>query len=278
MPTWIFASRSLSAMAVLGGLILVEASRARADTTVLSIVEMEDVIFFQPSNAPDVVWYIPRTTTRFAEAEESPGFWRASVVLRDADLDVPLASLNPDWQGATLVPFIVRPTRECTLDTSSGLRLVQQQVRAQGRDVSAAIEVPVCQFSFRLPRNAAPTLIEELQAAADGGTLIEYELALSLQQQLSISWSVLHAAVARELKTPASRPISTEAAIQAVDDALGASALSALASSMTPEEAAEARELLLSRLFVAVGTRKRLVAGAPSGTMTYHTARHSYQL
>lgn len=276
MPSWTQSSFSRCLEAAALALVLAGALSARADTAVTAIVDTEDAIFFQPSNAPDVVWFMPRTRTSLTPVEEAPGFWRAAVELRELELAAPLEALNPDWEGATLAPFIVRPTSECILQRDPSMRFVQQEVRALGRDVSAGVAVAMCQFTFRLPRPEDPQIIAALQAAAASGHLVGYELSLPLRSELTVPWTTLHEAVAREL--PATTTFTPARAAQAVDDALAGEALAALTALTTADELAALRAQLVSRLFAGSNTRKRLVTVPPPGEVTYHVDVRTYHL
>jgi hypothetical protein len=167
---------------------------ASAQTSVESVVQTEDAVYFVPTVDPSVVWFVPRLVQRVVSVDlPFPGslYLRAAVALRSTTLQDP-AALDPSWQGKTLVPFILRPTEECTLPHEPALRSLRQEVFARGRDVSAADALPVCQFIFRLVQPGAEPVRADLERRAAARTLVHFDLSLSLLQRTEISWHSLH--------------------------------------------------------------------------------------
>lgn len=266
---------------------------AEAQTVrVSAVVETADAIFFQPTGLPEVVWYFPRSEVRlFPVTPPTPGanFWRAAVEL--VDVRVRLGELRPDWEGKSLVPFIVRPTVECVLRRVPEMRFVTQEVRALGRDVSPAIEVPVCQFAFRLPLIIPDELAARLEELRASGTLIARDLPIRLDLRSSVAWSVVHAAVAAAIQDdgdgdddgsdggdggddggeglgPELTPQEARAAIEA---ALASKELAEVNAEMTDEERLAFIEEVLLQLFEA-GDEGGLVLTdePPPGQLVHH--------
>lgn len=244
------------------------------------IVETPNAVFFQPSQFPSVVWFFPRTELTLASVPPqlpTGTYWRAAVVFKAITAD-DLALLPPEWTGKSFVPFIIRPTTECTLTRLPEMRFVIQEVKALGRDVSAASS-PVCRFSFRLPRTMSPDLQQRLTALMSSDTLIERVLNLDLQLEAAIAWADVHAAVTAALEAsqvPGSPPAPalTRAEAQAVvESALASPALGPVRSTVTPLEEETFIHAALATLFTESTDPTpllRLVASAPPGAVVYH--------
>lgn len=245
------------------------------------IVETSNAVFFQPSQFPGVVWFFPRTELDLAivPPQQSTGtFWRAAVVFKSITAD-DLALLPPEWTGKSFVPFIIRPTTECTLTRLPEMRFVIQEVKALGRDVSSA-SPPVCRFTFRLPTTMSPDLRRRLTTLVSSDTLVERVLILELQIEATIAWAEVYAAVTAalaesQLPDLPPTPGLTRAEAQAVvESALASSALGPASSTVTPLEEEIFIHATLSRLFTesttGTTTLLRLVTSAPPGSVVYH--------
>lgn len=256
-------------------------SRARADTTRVSdIVETPNAVFFQPLQSPSVVWFFPRTELSFTIVPPqlpTGTFWRAAIVFRPITAD-DLAMLPPEWADKSLVPFIIRPTTECTLTRLPEMRFVIQEINALGHDVSSA-NPPVCRFSFRLPTVVTPDLQQRLDALVSSDTLVKRTLELDLQVEASIAWTEVRAAVADALSASSLDPeITSDQARSVVESALDGPALAAVRAAVTASEHQAFVEAALNNLFAEAADNASLVTlaiTAPSGSLLYHVESRS---
>lgn len=256
-------------------------SRARADTTRVSdIVETPNAVFFQPLQSPSVVWFFPRTELSFTIVPPqlpTGTFWRAAIVFRPITAD-DLAMLPPEWADKSLVPFIIRPTTECTLTRLPEMRFVIQEINALGHDVSSA-NPPVCRFSFRLPTVVTPDLQRRLDALVSSDTLVKRTLELDLQVEASIAWTQVRAAVADALSASSLDPeITSDQARSVVESALDGPALAAVRAAVTASEHQAFVDAALDNLFVEAAddaTLVTLATTAPSGSLLYHVESRS---
>jgi len=250
------------------------AGLGHADATrVTGVVETPNAVFFQPSQFPTVVWFFPRTQLDLSIVPPqlpTGTFWRAAVVFNQVTAD-DLAALPPEWAGKSFVPFIVRPTTECTLTRLAEMRFVIQEVKAQGHDVSSA-NPPVCRFSFRLPTVMPPDLRDRLDALVSSDTLVERILELDLLTEATIAWADVYDAVAATLAEPDADPeLTPEAARAAILRALDSPALAVVRAAITPAEQQALLDAALATLFTSVSARVvRLLAAAPPASFVYH--------
>lgn len=251
-------------------------ARAAAQVEVSAFVRTDTAVYFQPSAQPNVVWYVPFVETRvFPVDPPYPGvnYWRAAVVMKPGATASP-GDLRPDWAGKAIVPYVLRPASECVFNKLLETRFVQQEVRASGRDVSAASAAPVCQFSFRVPATVPPALFE--RAAA--GTLIAYRLALALEHAPRVAWARVYAAVLATLGEAAGAPMALSEARDVVRRALAGDDLTALGGEMTAPEAEDFLDAVVAGLFIPAapveegdpGDRVQLAPGSPEGALVYH--------
>lgn len=254
------------------GLYDAEGASAQDSVSVSAVVETADALYFQPLHAPGIVWYFPKSALQFGPVSPPiPGqdYYRAGVVLPDLGAVDP-GALNQSWAGASLVPYILRPTTPCVLQRFSGMQFVQQEIRADGRDVSAAIDTPVCQFSFRLSRRAPSESRAQLTAAGADGSLIARQLTIVLRIGSSVPWSAVHAAVAAELDAAhGDRSVPEDAARGALE-----AALSALGVAISADDLSAT----LETLFVPASAGLRLVRSAPPGDAVHHGPATTYLL
>lgn len=253
---------------------------AAGDLHVADIVETPDAVFFQPSRFPTVVWFIPKTELNLAivpPQQPTGTFWRAAVVFKRITAE-DLALLPPEWTGKSFVPFIIRPTSECTLTRLPEMRFVVQEVRDIGRDVSSA-NPPVCRFSFQLPTHMSTDLTKRLDALVRSDTLVERALNLELQIESTVTWVDVHKAVATVLEestapggAPSPRGLTPATARAVVQRALASPALAVLSVAVTPIEEQAFIDATLATLFTCpTGTTLlQLVTTAPAGSIAYH--------
>jgi hypothetical protein len=256
---------------------------AHADTTrATGVVETPDAVFFQPSQFSTVVWFFPRTelSLTIVQPQLPTGTnWRAAIVFRPITAD-DLAMLPPEWAGKAMVPFILRPTTECTLTRLTEMRFVTEDIIALGHDISSA-NPPVCRFNFRLPTVMTADLQARLDALVNGDTLVQRTLNLDLQVEASIAWADVYAAVADALNaSDAGAELTVDQARTAIASALASPALDAVRTAVTASEQEAFVDAALAKLFVpAPGpapervravTLLSLAATAPSGTVLYH--------
>lgn len=245
------------------------------------IVETPNAVFFQPSQFSTVVWFFPKTELDLAivpPQQPTGTFWRAAVVFKPITAD-DLSRLPAEWTGKSFVPFIIRPTTECTLTRLPEMRFVIQEVKALGRDVSSA-NPPVCRFSFRLPTMMSPDLRLRLAALVSSDTLIERVLNLELQLEATIAWADVYAAVTAALAEsqvpdfPPTTGLTLAEARAVVERALASPALEPVSSTVTPLEEETFIQATLAKLFTesttGTTTLLQLVASAPPGSVAYH--------
>ena len=181
--------------------------------------------------------------------------------------------LPPEWTGKSLVPFIIRPTTECTLTRLPEMRFVVQEVNALGHDVSSA-NPPVCRFSFRLPTVVTPDLQQRLDALVSSDTLVKRTLELDLQVEASIAWTQVRAAVADALSASSLDPeITSDQARSVVERALDSPALAVVRAAVTASEHQAFVDAALNNLFVQAADNATLVTlatTAPPGSLLYH--------
>jgi hypothetical protein len=255
-------------------LVLMWGVASAADVRVSAVVETPDALFFQPSSFPDVVWYFPRTAIRtFPAVPAIPGqnYWRAAVELRAVDVSDP-ATLRSDWAGKALVPFIVRPPKECNLLRQPEMRFVIQEYRELNRDVSAANAAPVCQYSFRLPAVIPSELTSRLAELVANGTLIEHHLPIALLVEARVGWHVVHSAVAAELGRHGVDELTPGEARAAVGSALAGPALVDLGTAMTADESQAFLDSAVAALFSPGRTWGKVLFSSvpPKGEIVYH--------
>lgn len=255
-------------------LVLMWEVASAADVPVSAVVETPDALFFQPSSFPDVVWYFPKSAVRaFPAVPAIPGqnYWRAAVELKAVDVSDP-ATLRSDWAGKALVPFIVRPPKECNLFRQPEMRFVIQEYRELNRDVSAANPAPVCQYSFRLPATIPSELTSRLAELAANGTLIEHHLRIALLVEMRVGWQVVHAAVAAALGRHAGEELTPDEACTAVGRALADPGLIDLGTAMTADESQAFLDLVVAALFSPGRAWGKVLFATdpPKGEVVYH--------
>lgn len=266
--------RYLCSLAIALGGVAGLAGPALADPTrVIAVVETPNAVFFQPSQFPGVIWFFPRTTLDLAIAPPqlpTGTFWRAAVVFKPVTAD-DLAVLPPEWTGKSFVPFILRPTTECTLTRLAEMRFATEEIRALGHDVSSA-NPPVCRFSFRLPTAMTPDLQARLDALVNSDTLVERVLDLELQTEVKIAWADVYDAVAAALAAAGPESDVTPASAgAAVSIALASPALDAVRAAVTPAEDQAFRNAVLANVFTrTTDGLLNLAAAAPAGSVVYH--------
>jgi len=268
--------KSICSLILVLGCLVGAAHPAHADATRVSgVVETPNAVFFQPSQFPAVVWFFPRTKLSFTMVPPplpTGTFWRAAIVFRPVTAD-DLAMLPPEWVGKSLVPFIIRPTTECTLTRLPEMRFVIQDVDALGHDVSSA-NPPVCRFSFRLPTVMTPDLQQRLNALVNSDTLVERTLDLDLEVEASIAWTEVRAAVADALDAASfGTEVTADQARTVIERALASPALASVRTAVTASEQQAFVDATLANLFVhsaGSATLLTLAATAPSGAITYH--------
>jgi hypothetical protein len=268
--------KSICSLFLVLGCVVGAARPAHADTTRVSgVVETANAVFFQPSQFPSVVWFFPRTELSFTVVPPqlpTGTFWRAAIVFRPITPD-DLAMLPPDWAGKSKVPFIIRPTTECTLTRLPEMRFVTQEVNALGHDISSA-NPPVCRFSFRLPTVMTPDLQQRLNALVSSDTLVGRTLNLDLQIEASIAWTEVRAAVADALDAASlGTELTADQARTVIESALDSPALTAVHTAATASEQQAFVGAALANLFVQAADDANLltlVTTAPSGAVTYH--------
>jgi hypothetical protein len=265
--------RSLPLVLVLAGTVAA-ARPALADATrVTGVVETANAVFFQPSQFPNVVWFFPRTELSFTMVppqQPTGTFWRAAIVFKHVTQD-DLAQLPADWATRSFVPFIIRPTTECTLTRLPEMRFVTQEIRALGHDVSSA-NPTVCRFSLRLPTVMSPDLQDRLNALVNSDTLVHRVLDLELDVEVSIAWTDVLAAVTAALGETAPAVLTREEARAAIADALASPALAEVRAAVTATEADAFIDAAVANLFTS-GTGSpglTLVTTAPAGSLVYH--------
>jgi hypothetical protein len=258
------------------GLAAGSAGIAHADTTrVTGVVETPHAVFFQPAQFPTVVWFFPRTELSFTVVPPqlpTNTAWRAAVVFQPIT-DDDLAMLPTTWSAKALVPFIIRPTTECTLTRLPEMRFVTEDIVALGHDISSA-NPPVCRFNLRLPTVMTPDLQQRLNRLVRTDTLVERTLNLDLDVEASITWSDVYAAVAMVLVgSDAGSTLTVDEARAAIETALASPALAAVRTSATAEERQAFVDAALATVFVRAADSASLVtlaASAPTGTFPYH--------
>jgi hypothetical protein len=268
--------RSASTLALVALLAGAASSAQAAPLPVSAVVETPEALFFQPVAYPGVVWYFPRSEARlFAVQPPVPGanYWRAAVALVEVDTS-DLAALRPEWLGKSPVPYIVRPASECALNRQPEMRFVQQEIRAQGRDTSAASPLPACQFVFRLPPTISPELAARLEALVSTGSLVTRDFRVSLELRAAVAWSIVHGAVAAALEDgeEADGELTPEQATAAVESALASEALAVVSSAMTADERSAFVDAALATLFEAGDEPDalQLLEAAPAGAFIHH--------
>lgn len=292
--------KSLCSLVLALGGVAGFANAARADATrVTGVVETAHAVFFQPSQFPTVVWFFPRTQLdlEIVPPQLPTGtFWRASVGFKQITAD-DLAALPPEWNGKSFVPFIVRPTTECTLTRLTEMRFVTQEVKALGRDISAAT-APVCRFSLRMPTVMTPDVQARWDALVQSDKLVERVLDIELKADAKIAWAEVHAAIAAVLAPtppdpePAPEPdpetrsqlalaadLTPEDARAAIATALASPALAVVHDAVTPAEAQAFVDATFTTLFArATGGLVHLVETPPTSSVAYHLATlHFFQ-
>ncbi len=186
---WILAVAAESAMLALS---------SPASAAELSFVTTRDAVYWRsPSNADVVQWFPRLKTTLTPVLPSPPGVerWRAAVVL-NKPIHPDVAALNPSWARKVLVPFVVTPTKECSLTRDPSMHFVTQEVFASGRDVGAADASPVCAFTLRLPTENAEAALALMQASANAETLIMRSIRLTVPTVQSVGWSELQSPLA----------------------------------------------------------------------------------
>jgi hypothetical protein len=274
--------KHLFAIAFALGAALAGTQAARAATPVLAtaIVETPHAVFFQPVSSPNVVWYFTKSDLKLTVVDPvvpSGTYWRAAVVLERLGPE-DLAALPEEWTGKSIVPYIVRPTTECTLTKLDEMRFVVQEIRALNHDITPANPTSVCRFTYRLPTVQSPDLQARLAALVADGTLIKRDLHVDVRTEAKVAWADVHAAVAAALagggesSAVAPAPLSREDAEAAIATALASPALAQVAAAITEDEKTALVAASLSALFTAnpAGTEYHLVTSAPSGTVVYH--------
>lgn len=261
-----------SLVLVLGGIVSAERPVLADAPIVTGFVETPNAVFFQPKQFPTVVWFFPRTELNLTIVPpQLPTFtfWRAEVVFHPITAD-DLALLPAAWTGKSFVPFILRPTTECTLTRLPEMRAVILEVPAQGHDVTSA-NPPVCSFTFRLPTVMPPDLQARLDALVASDTLVQRVLALELRSEETIAWADVYDPVA--IAAPAEPELTPETARAAIESALDDPALAAVRDAVTPGERQAFIEASLLHLFtITPGGVVHLVPAAPEGSVVYHHA------
>lgn len=244
---------------------------ADGELPVSGAVETPNAVFFQPSQYPEVVWFFPKTKVTLAPVPPSlPGAspWRAAVVFKPITRD-DLALMPAEWGGKAYVPYVLRPATECKLYRLPEMHFVIEEIKAKGRDVSAA-NPPVCRFSFTLPP-LSPDLQARLNDLVGSGALIERSLDLALCIESEIAWTEVRAALAAVLGAP--MDLTLEQARAAVESALATPALDKVRNAVTPAEAQAFIDATLAELFVARTeggqTLLRLLSMASPGSFVY---------
>lgn len=245
---------------------------ADGELLVSGAVETPNAVFFQPSQYPEVVWYFPKTKVTLAPVTPSlPGAspWRAAVVFKPITRD-DLALIPAEWGGKAYVPYVLRPATECKLYRVPEMHFVIQEVKAKGRDVSAA-NPPVCRFSFTLLPGLSPDLQARLNDLVGSGALIERSLDLELRIESEIAWAEVRAALTAVLGPPVDLTLAQARA--AVESALATPALDKVRNAVTPAEAQAFIDATLAELFMARTeggqTLLRLLSMAPPGSFVY---------
>ncbi len=264
--------KSLSLVLVLAG--TAAAGPALADPIrVTGVVETDHAVFFQPAEFPDVVWFFARTelsVTIVPPQVPAGTFRRAAIVFKSITSD-DVAHLPEGWATKSFVPFIIRPTTECSLTRLPEMRFVTQDVHALGHDITSA-NPPACRFSFRLPTVLSPDLEARLDALITSDTLVTRALPLDLAVEAGIAWSDVLAAVAAALGDGPTTGLTREEARAAIEGALAGPELAVVRTSVTPDEARAFVDAALAKLFVALssGAALNLVTTAPAGSVVYH--------
>jgi hypothetical protein len=275
--------KHLSAMVLALGAALAGVGPAHAATTPVvatGLVETPHAVFFQPAAYPNVVWYFSKSELKLTTVDPvqpAGTFWRAAIVLEHLGAE-DLAALPAEWMGKSIVPYIVRPTTECTLTRLPEMRFVVQEIKAQNHDITPANPNSVCRFTYRLPTVQPADLQARLAALVESDTLVLRDLHVDVRVDARIAWSIVHAAVAAELaggegEGEGGSPALTLAQAQgAIDTALASLALREVAVSVTDAERDAFVAAALAALYTvnAAGTEYHLVTSAPLGAVVYH--------
>lgn len=167
-----------------------------------SVVETSEAIFYHSGvdeKSLDPVRFIPKTEIRVLKFDgpEDPTansrYFRVGVFFKTV-LNRDLAAMNPLWSGKKLSLAFVTPNSECELTPVDSIRSIVQEVKSNGRDLSAGDEVPICQFRFRIPNDTIEATLANLKKQAENGTLVKKGLSLKLQvvkSGISVPWDTL---------------------------------------------------------------------------------------
>jgi hypothetical protein len=276
--------KHLFAMVLASGLALAAAGPAYATNTPVvatGIVETPHAVFFQPAAYPNVVWYFSKSELKLTvvdPVQPAGTFWRAAIVLEHVDA-TDLAALPTAWTGKSIVPYIVRPTTECTLTRLPEMRFVVQELKAQNHDITPANPNTVCRFTYRLPTVQPADLQARLAALVDSDTLVLRDLHVDVRVDSRISWADVHGAVAAVLADGEGEgegggpsALTRAQAEGAIDTALASLVLRDVASSVSDAERQAFVDASLATLYTVntAGTEYHLVTVAPLGTFVYH--------
>jgi len=264
--------KSLSLVLVLAA--TAAAGPALADPIhVTGVVETDHAVFFQPSEFPDVVWFFVRTelSVTIVPPQVPAGTFRHAAIVFKSITSDDVAQLPEEWTTKSFVPFIIRPTAECSLTRLPEMRFVTQDVHALGHDITSA-NPPVCRFSFRLPTVLSPDLETRLDALITSDTLVTRVLPLELEVEAGIAWTDVLDAVAVALGDRPTTGLTREEARAAIEDALTSPELAVVRAAVTPDEERAFMDAALANLFTARSsdTALNLVTTAPAGSVVYH--------
>lgn len=165
------------------------------EVPVRRVVETEEAVYFEPAapDLPNIVWVYPKTQTVLFRDAANPTYLQAERVLRNVQLPADPGSLEPSWSGKRALFYQVKSEDECVLKTRTEMRFIQQWVKAKGMTIQGTQRSAICSFTFNL-RSETPAMVQELEAQAAAGTLIQhtFQLPLSVSSAEPLSWSTLH--------------------------------------------------------------------------------------
>ncbi|WNG50677.1 hypothetical protein F0U60_46055 [Archangium minus] len=175
-------------------LLTVTVGASGGGVPVLRVIETEEAVYFEPSepNLSNIVWVYPKAQTVMFRPVGSEEYLQVERVLRDVQLPADPGTFEPSWKGKQALFYQVKSEDECVLKTRPEMRFVQQWGRAKGMTISGTQRHAICSFSFTL-RNETPEMVQQLEAEAAAGTLIQhtFELPLSIASAAPLSWSTL---------------------------------------------------------------------------------------
>ncbi|QRK09619.1 hypothetical protein JQX13_05660 [Archangium violaceum] len=163
---------------------------------VVHVVETADAVYFEPTatHQSNIVWVYPKARTVVSRDAANATYLLVERVLRDVQLPADPGSLHPSWKGRQALFYQVESESECVLATRPEMRFIQQWVKAKGMTIHGTKRSAICSFSFEL-RGETPAMVQQLEAEAAAGTLIQhtFELSLGIPSAAPLSWSALHA-------------------------------------------------------------------------------------